>query len=85
MSRSAFTDAHRVLVKALAEARISADLYQEDVAKRLGKNQSFISNIERGERRVDVIEFFAIARAIGADPVTLFAEIEQLLPKEIKI
>lgn len=55
--------------EALVAARNDAGLSQEDVAKRLGRPQSYISKCERGERRMDVIEFLEIADAIGFDPV----------------
>lgn len=52
-------------------ARRKAGLTQQDVAKRLKKPQSFVAKYEGGERRVDVVEFLKIARAIGADPVRI--------------
>lgn len=85
MSKSAFTDAHRMLIDALAHARRDAGLHQADLAERLGKDQSFISNIERGQRRVDVIEFYAIVRAMGADPVELFSKVAKFLPDRVEI
>ncbi len=50
-------------------ARKKAGLTQHDVAKRLRKLQSFVAKYEGGERRIDVVEFIAIMRVIGADPV----------------
>jgi Helix-turn-helix len=50
------------------DARIS----QQPMARKLGRPQSFIAKYEGGERRIDVIEFIEIARALGADPVKLF-------------
>ena len=55
----------------LAEARQNVGLTQQDLAKKLNKPQSFIAKYENGERRLDVVEFIAIARALGADPVRL--------------
>jgi transcriptional regulator with XRE-family HTH domain len=46
-------------------------LTQQKVAATLGKPQSFVAKYEAGERRLDVIEFIAVAWAIGADPVRL--------------
>jgi transcriptional regulator with XRE-family HTH domain len=48
-----------------------AGLTQHEVAKRLKKPQSFVAKYERGERRIDVVEFLAITRAIGADPAKI--------------
>jgi len=45
----------------LRQARMDAGLTQEEVARRLGKPQSFVSKCESGERRVDVIELIRFA------------------------
>ena len=55
----------------LIAARDRAGLTQQKLAKRLGKPQSFVAKYEGGERRLDVIEFIVIARAIGADPLRI--------------
>jgi transcriptional regulator with XRE-family HTH domain len=52
----------------LVKARKAAGLTQQELAKRLGKPQSFVAKYEGGERRLDVVEFVSVARAIGADP-----------------
>jgi transcriptional regulator with XRE-family HTH domain len=62
---------------ALAAARKRANVTQVELAALLGKPQSVVSAIEAGQRRVDVVEFLRIARALGADPVEIFAEIAQ--------
>src|SRR5256884_6450689 len=53
-------------------ARKAAGLTQQALALRLKKPQSFVAKYEGGERRLDVVEFIAIARALGANPVKLF-------------
>ncbi len=60
--------------------RKKARLRQEDVARALGVSQSIISNIETGERRLDVVEFIFVVRAFGADPAALVARMEQAFP-----
>jgi transcriptional regulator with XRE-family HTH domain len=54
-------------------ARKAAGLTQHALALRLKKPQSFIAKYEGGERRLDVVEFIAVARALGADPLKLMA------------
>jgi transcriptional regulator with XRE-family HTH domain len=66
---------YRVVGACLAAARRRANVTQDELAARLGKPQSTVSEIERGQRRVDVVELLVIARALGADPLDLFAEI----------
>ena len=52
----------------LKKARLAADLRQSDLAKILRKPQSYISKVESGERRMDIVEFIAYAEGIGFDP-----------------
>jgi len=85
MTKSAFSDAHRLVVEAVASARRNAGLHQAQVAAKLGKNQSYVSNIERGQRRIDIVEFYALARAIGVDPRTLFADAVSKFPRDVAV
>jgi transcriptional regulator with XRE-family HTH domain len=52
----------------LKEERRGAGLTQARLAKKLRRPQSYVSKYERGGRRIDVVEFLEIARAIGFDP-----------------
>ena len=85
MSKSAFTEAHRILVSALAQTRRDMGVQQVELAALLGKDQSYISNIERGQRRVDVVEFYAIAGALKLDPVDWFSEIVKGFPAVVDV
>lgn len=85
MSKSAFSDAHQILVEQLTAARKQSGMKQEELAALVGKDQSYISNIERGQRRVDVIEFIALAQAMNTDPRNLFGDIMAQLPAYITI
>lgn len=49
---------HEKLVLRLIEARRDSGLDQREVAKILGKSQSFISKIEAGHSHIDVIYFY---------------------------
>jgi transcriptional regulator with XRE-family HTH domain len=73
MSRSIHTQEHLALCQLLIATRKSGELTQHDVAQRIGRPQSFVAKYEGGERRVDVVEFVSIARALNQDPVKLFA------------
>lgn len=59
----------------LVDAREKAGLTQVDLAERLDRPQPFVSKIERGIRRVDVIEFIEIAQAIGFDPLAFLRKL----------
>ena len=77
MPRSPFSRKHQQFRRLLAEARKHAGLTQADLARALGKPQSFVSKFERGERRLDVIEFLDVARALSLDPMHVIADLER--------
>lgn len=85
MPKSQFTESYRAMLSVLVEARKAAGVTQIELARRLRKPQPFISKIERGVRRVDVIEFCVIARAIGVDPVDLLSEVLSNIPRRLEI
>lgn len=53
----------------LKAEREKAKLSQALVADKLGVNQTYVSKYEKGERRLDLIEFLEIAEAVGFDPL----------------
>jgi transcriptional regulator with XRE-family HTH domain len=55
-------------------ARKAAGLTQHALALRLKKPQSFVAKFEGGERRLDVVEFIRIARALDTDPLKLLSD-----------
>jgi transcriptional regulator with XRE-family HTH domain len=60
-------DRYRALLRLLRQHRERQGLTQAVLAERLKRPQQFVSKVEGGERRVDVIEFMDIARALGLD------------------
>jgi transcriptional regulator with XRE-family HTH domain len=74
MQKSLKSDEYRRLIELLIAARHKAGIRQHALAKKLGKPQSFVAKYEGGERRLDVIEFIAIAEALEADPTKLFRQ-----------
>jgi transcriptional regulator with XRE-family HTH domain len=71
MGKSIHSPQHQKLRDLLIAARKKAKLTQAEVAESLGRPQSFVAKYEGGERRLDVIEFMQVARAVGADPARL--------------
>ncbi len=60
-----YTQRYKKLLARLIEAREKVGLTQEQVAKKLKKPQSFMSKIESGERRVDVVELENLSQVYG--------------------
>ncbi len=69
----------RILGEVLVRARERAKLKQSDVAARLGLPASYLSKIESGTRRLDVIELIRIAEAMETDPAALVREVTEAL------
>ena len=74
MQKSLKSPEYARLIEMLVAVRHDAGVQQQKLAAKLGKPQSFIAKYEGGERRIDLIEFIAIARALGADPMKLFRD-----------
>lgn len=68
MTRSVFLQSYGVLTQRLVEARVGAGVTQIELAELLGRPQSFVSKVEGGDRRLDVIEFLQITTALNVDP-----------------
>jgi transcriptional regulator with XRE-family HTH domain len=79
LSKSVHTAEQAAFRRLMIEARWSAGLTQQEVAKRLKRHQSFVAKYEGGERRIDVVEFLTISRALGADPVRLLKSLMRQL------
>lgn len=77
VTRSVFTDKYERCRRLLVEARQTANLTQAKLAEQLGRPQSFVSKYERGERRLDVVEFLEVARSLGLRASDLLEEIER--------
>ena len=82
MARSTHHHQYQTLLSLLRKLREEAGITQVDLATRLGDTQTFISKIERGERRIDVVEFVELCEALGVDPVAAFREWMDLRSKQ---
>ncbi len=67
MIKSIHTKEYAYFVERLRKARMEAGLTQVQVAKKLGRPQSHISNVESGQQRVDVIELQTFAKLYKKD------------------
>jgi transcriptional regulator with XRE-family HTH domain len=72
-----FSEEYAAIREHIISARRRAGLSQRELASRIGKCHSHITMIERGQRRIDTLELFAIATALGRGPAELFVEVAQ--------
>lgn len=75
----------RAVIDALKDARTNAAISQRELARRLGKPPSFVNKIEQLERRMDVLEFIAIAEAMNMQASALLNLLRKALPDAIRL
>ncbi len=71
-----------VLLVLLREVRREAGLTQIELAQRLGRSQSLVSDIESGQRRVDIVELRTICGVLGLSLEQLVQRWEQRLSEK---
>jgi transcriptional regulator with XRE-family HTH domain len=78
MGRTLDSRRHEALRAFLVERRVEAGLRQVDLAKRLGRSQSYVTHIETGQKHVALLELIEWAEAIGFDPEEAIERISKL-------
>lgn len=64
MSKTIHSETYQSLITELTNARIRLNISQDELATQIGLNQSDVSKIEKFERRLDVLEFSMILKAL---------------------
>lgn len=77
MRKAIYSLQGKALQLKLVQMRQAAGMTHRQLAERLGREHSFVWRIEHGERRVDVVEFFEVCRALGQDAAAAYAELAQ--------
>ena len=67
MKKAIREQSYAAFMNLLKDERKKAGMTQAKLAKKLRRPQSYVSKYERGDRRLDVIEFIEIAQVIGFD------------------
>lgn len=76
MPKPPYLPDYLALTRALRAARLEAGLDQEALANKLGVSQTFVSNYERGEKTLNIIEFVAICTVLALEPSELIGTIK---------
>jgi transcriptional regulator with XRE-family HTH domain len=84
MEKSIHTDEYTALLTLLRETRLAAGLTQVQLAERLARSQSFVSKVEVGETRLDVIQLRTICQALGTTLPAFAEKLEGRLTKKPK-
>jgi transcriptional regulator with XRE-family HTH domain len=76
---------YRAAIAVLSDTRAGLGISQRELARRLGKPPSFVNKIEQFERRLDILEFIAIAEAMGLGAEGFLAQLRSVLPETVSI
>ena len=79
MLKSLHTRQNQIFLEMLRNRREALRLRQADLAERLGRGQATVSKVERGVRRLDIIELRAWLIALEVDFASFTAELNGLL------
>ena len=75
MPKSVFREEYNQFRQMLIEARKVAKLTQIELSIKLSRPQSYVSKYERGERRLDLIEFLEVAEALQINPIAFIKKL----------
>jgi len=67
MSKSIYSKDHKYIIEQLKKTRKEMGLKQSEVARLLGKTQSYVSKIEAGQRKIDIIVLKEFTRIYKKD------------------
>lgn len=75
--KSAFDPGYLAIIEMLIERRREIGMTQTELAELYGEDQSFVSRVERRQRRMDVWEFVRWCQALRLKPEQILAKVEE--------
>lgn len=82
MSKSIYTADQATLQQLLRETRKVTGLKQEELARKLGRPQSYVSKYEGGERRLDILELRQVCLALGTSLRSFVQKLERRIAQK---
>ncbi|HET9136422.1 MAG TPA: helix-turn-helix transcriptional regulator [Candidatus Kapabacteria bacterium] len=77
MKKSIHKKDYKILLDFIYQLRAASGMRQIDLAKKLKSQQSFVSKVETGERRIDLIELKDLCKALGTNLIDFVMEFER--------
>lgn len=79
MKKGIYSKENQYFLDLMVQARLKMGVTQAELAKRLDKPQSFVSKYEKGERRLDVIEFVTVCKTLKVDSRKIFNRVLRMM------
>ncbi|UNG18644.1 helix-turn-helix domain-containing protein [Stutzerimonas zhaodongensis] len=79
MTKAIYRREHSVFLDVLKRMRVQSGMTQAQCSAALGRPQSFMSDVERGIRRLDIVQLRDLCQVMGSDLYTLIDSFEQAL------
>ena len=84
MAKSIHRPEGQILVELLREYREASGLTQTELSRKLGRAQSYISDVERGQRRLDLVQLRDTVQALGFTLSALVSEFDKRVERSAK-
>ena len=78
MNKAIYSDNYRFLCEYLKNTRKRLGLRQGDLAEKIGRTRHLVGQYENGQRRIDIVEFYAICTALEIDPYSTLKKWEAM-------
>lgn len=79
MTKAIYRSEYEVFLQHLKRLRIESGLTQAECSAALGRPQSFMSDVERGVRRLDIVQLRDLCLVLGTDLASFSSDYEQAL------
>ena len=81
MEKSIYSREYAVVLRLLRAARDKAGITQVELAEKLGQTQSFVSKMERGDRRLDIVQLRTVCKILGVPLLEFIKQLEAELDR----
>ncbi len=82
MTKAIYRREHVIFLQELKRMRVESGMTQAQCSAALGRPQSFMSDVERGVRRLDMVQLRDLCQALGGDLISFIESFERALSHE---
>ncbi|QEQ86007.1 helix-turn-helix domain-containing protein [Pseudomonas putida] len=83
MTKAIYRREHVIFLQELKRMRVESGMTQTQCSAALGRPQSFMSDVERGVRRLDMVQLRDLCQVLGSDLISFTKSFEKALNHQI--